>query len=85
MKFGKQKSSIEPTAWRVLVVLLLGIIWGLGAAGWAELAQRQGLAGMPDARVALRRMRDEPVREAVRGVFATRSPSRRRRGPQRSA
>ncbi|MEX1334448.1 MAG: alpha-amylase, partial [Candidatus Limnocylindrales bacterium] len=43
-----------------------------GGAGWAELAQRQGLAGMPDARVALRRMRDEPVREAVRGVFATR-------------
>ena len=30
-----------------------------GAAGWAELALRQGLAGMPDAHVALRRMRDE--------------------------
>ncbi len=43
-----------------------------GGAGWAELAQRQGLAGMPDAHVALRRMRDEPVREAVRAVFATR-------------
>lgn len=43
-----------------------------GGAGWAELAQRQGLAGMPDAHVALRRMRDEPVREAVRGVFGTR-------------
>jgi hypothetical protein len=40
--------------------------------GWAELAQRQGLAGMPDARVALRRMRDEPVREAVRAIFSTR-------------
>jgi hypothetical protein len=43
-----------------------------GGAGWAELAQRQGLAGMLDAHVALRRMRDEPVREAVRAVFATR-------------
>ena len=43
-----------------------------GGAGWAELAQRQGLAGMPDAHVALRRMRDEPVRAAVRGVFSTR-------------
>jgi hypothetical protein len=43
-----------------------------GGAGWAELAQRQGLAGMPDARVALRRMQDEPLRAAVGGVFATR-------------
>jgi hypothetical protein len=43
-----------------------------GGAGWVDLAQRQGLAGMPDAHVALRRMRDEPVRAAVRGVFATR-------------
>ena len=43
-----------------------------GGAGWAELAHRQGLAGMPDAHLALRRMRDEPVREAVRAVFATR-------------
>ena len=43
-----------------------------GGASWADLAQRQGLAGMPDAHVALRRMRDEPVRAAVRGVFATR-------------
>jgi len=43
-----------------------------GGAGWAELAQRQGLAGMPDAHVTLRRMRDEPVREAVRAVFSTR-------------
>ena len=40
-------------------------------AGWAELAQRVGLGGMPDAHVALRRMRDEPLREAVAAVFAT--------------
>ena len=31
-----------------------------------------GLAGVPDAHLALRRMRDEPVREAVAAVFATR-------------
>jgi hypothetical protein len=43
-----------------------------GGAGWAELALRQGLAGVADARVALRRMRDEPIREAVRAVFSTR-------------
>ena len=36
-----------------------------GGAGWAELAQRLGLAGVPDAHAALRRMRDAPVREAV--------------------
>ena len=42
------------------------------AAGWAELALRLGLSGVPDAHVALRRMRDEPLREAVRAVFATR-------------
>ncbi len=41
-------------------------------AGWAELAQRVGLAGIPDAHTALRRMRDEPVREAVAAVFTTR-------------
>jgi len=40
--------------------------------GWAELAGRLGLSGVPDAHVALRRMRDEPVREAVAAVFATR-------------
>jgi glycosidase len=40
--------------------------------GWAELAQRIGLRGVPDAHVALRRMRDEPLREAVAGIFATR-------------
>jgi hypothetical protein len=42
-----------------------------GGTGWAELAQRQGLAGMADAHMALRRMRDEPIREAVGAVFAT--------------
>jgi len=42
------------------------------AAGWAELAQRLGLNGVPDAHVALRRMRDEPLREAVAAIFATR-------------
>ena len=41
-------------------------------AGWAELAARTGLRGIPDAHVALRRMRDEPVREAVGAIFATR-------------
>ncbi len=41
-------------------------------AGWAELAQRVGLSGMPDAHLALRRMRDEPMRRAVAAVFATR-------------
>ena len=40
--------------------------------GWAELAQRIGLDGVADARVALRRMRDEPTREAVSALFATR-------------
>jgi glycosidase len=40
--------------------------------GWAELAQRLGLAGVPDAHVALRRMRDQPLREAVAAIFATR-------------
>jgi hypothetical protein len=42
------------------------------AAGWAELARRVGLSGMADAHLALRRMRDEPLREAVAAVFATR-------------
>jgi glycosidase len=41
-------------------------------AGWAELAHRLGLAGVPDAHLALRRMRDEPVREAVATIFASR-------------
>ena len=41
-------------------------------AGWATLAQRLGLAGVADARDALRRMRDEPLREAVNAVFSTR-------------
>jgi hypothetical protein len=41
-------------------------------AGWAELAQRTGLRGIRDAHLALRRMRDEPLREAVAGIFATR-------------
>ncbi len=40
--------------------------------GWAELAARVGLDGMPDAHLALRRMRDEPIRDAVAAVFATR-------------
>ncbi len=43
-----------------------------GAAGWARLAERLGLAGVADAHAALRRLRDEPVREAVAGVFASR-------------
>jgi len=41
-------------------------------AGWAELAQRVGLSGIPDAHAALRRMRDEPLRVAVAAVFSTR-------------
>jgi len=41
-------------------------------AGWSQLAQRVGLGGMPDAHVALRRMQDEPLREAVAAVFSTR-------------
>ncbi len=41
-------------------------------AGWAELAGRLGLAGVPDAHMARRRMRDEPLRQAVSGIFATR-------------
>jgi glycosidase len=41
-------------------------------AGWSELAQRVGLAGMYDAHVALRRMWEAPLREAVAGIFATR-------------
>jgi hypothetical protein len=43
-----------------------------GGAGWAELAHRLGLDGVPDAHLALRRMREEPVRQAVADVFATR-------------
>jgi len=43
-----------------------------GAAGWAELAQRLGLSGVPDAHAALRRLHDEPMREAVAAVFSTR-------------
>jgi hypothetical protein len=43
-----------------------------GGAGWAELAQRLGLGGVADAHIALRRMRDEPLREAVAGLFGTR-------------
>jgi glycosidase len=33
--------------------------------GWGELAMRLGLDGVPDARLALRRLREEPVRAAV--------------------
>jgi hypothetical protein len=40
-------------------------------AGWAELAMRLGLGGVPDAHVALRRMREEPLRAAVAVVLAT--------------
>ena len=43
-----------------------------GGVGWADLAHQLGLAGVPDAHAALRRMRDAPVREAVSAVFATR-------------
>jgi glycosidase len=43
-----------------------------GAIGWTELAARLGLAGVPDAHVALRRMRDEPMRQAVAALFASR-------------
>ena len=41
-------------------------------AGWGELAMRIGLGGVPDAHLALRRLREEPVRAAVAAVFATR-------------
>jgi hypothetical protein len=41
-------------------------------AGWADLAHRLGLRGVPDAHVALRRMRDEPLRQGVGAIFATR-------------
>jgi hypothetical protein len=44
-----------------------------GGAGWAELAGRIGLGGVPDAHAALRRMREEPIRAAVASVFATRA------------
>jgi hypothetical protein len=40
-------------------------------AGWAELAQRTGLAGVPDAWAALRWLRAEPLRDGVAAVFAT--------------
>lgn len=42
-------------------------------AGWAELAARTGLAGIPDARAALRWLRAEPLRRAVAELFATAS------------
>ena len=41
-------------------------------AGWGELAMRIGLGGVPDAHLALRRQREEPVRAAVAAVLATR-------------
>jgi hypothetical protein len=41
------------------------------SAGWAELAARIGLAGVPDARLELRRIRQEPLREAVTAIYAT--------------
>ena len=44
-----------------------------GGQGWAELAQRLGLSGVADARSALRRMREEPLREAVAALFGTRA------------
>jgi hypothetical protein len=40
-------------------------------AGWAELAMRLGLGGVPDAHLALRRMREEPLRAAVAAVLTT--------------
>jgi hypothetical protein len=43
-----------------------------GGAGWGELAMRIGLGGVPDAHLALRRQREEPVRAAVAAVLATR-------------
>ncbi len=42
------------------------------AAGWAQLAQRIGLGGVPDAHEARQRMQDEPIRAGVAGLFATR-------------
>ena len=41
-------------------------------AGWGDLAMRIGLGGVPDAHLALRRQREEPVRAAVAAVLATR-------------
>ncbi len=40
-------------------------------AGWAELAMRLGLGGVPDAHAALQRLREEPLRAAVAAVLAT--------------
>ena len=40
--------------------------------GWAGLAMRLGLGGVPDARLALRRLLEEPIRTAVSGILATR-------------
>ncbi len=40
-------------------------------AGWGALAMRAGLSGMSDPHESLRRLRDEPIREAVRAVFGS--------------
>jgi glycosidase len=42
-----------------------------GGMGWAELALRLGLAGVPDVHAALRQLREEPIRDAVAACFAT--------------
>jgi glycosidase len=39
--------------------------------GWAELAARLGLAGVPDAHAAVERLLEEPMRRAVAAVFAS--------------
>ena len=41
----------------------------VGGQGWAELTMRLGLGGVEDAHAALRRLREEPWREAVAALF----------------
>lgn len=40
-------------------------------AAWSTLANRIGLSGVPNVDEAMRRLRQEPVREAAAGVFTT--------------
>ena len=54
-------------------------------AGWTELARRTGLAGIPDAWVALRWLRTEPLRDAVAALFATASVQAAFLPPQETA
>ncbi len=46
---------------------------GADGAAWGELAMRLGLDGIPDARMALRRLREEPIRAALAGLIGSRA------------